>query len=503
MSKRILFPISLAMLTTMMAGCAVGPDYRKPPAPAAQQYIPGPLNAYAAASGGPAVQGFAEGADVPARWWTLFGSDALDRLVDAAERASPDVQSAEAALRVGRENAAATRGAYLPSVEAHYTPTRQKISDPLASPLASNADLYTLHTAQLNIAYVAGVFGGTRRQSEVSTAQFEQARFQNEAARLTLASNVVAAAIQEAALRAQLDAMIELVALARKQLDVVRKQRQAGQSGASDIAAQETLLAQAEAGLPPLEKQLAQQHDLVAALTGHLPSDTVEAIKFDALTLPPELPVSLPARLIEQRPDIRAAEAQLHAASAQIGVAKAARLPDITLSATLGSSSLGLSTLFKSGTGAWSIGADLVQPIFKGGTLLHQQRAAEAGYDQAAAQYRGVVLTAFQNVADTLHAIVLDTKALEVSLAAEQAARQSLAIAQRQWQVGAVGHPAVLLADQAYRQTMISVVQARAARFADTVALFQALGGGWWNTSRQDPAANSALGQDTTHHAGR
>jgi NodT family efflux transporter outer membrane factor (OMF) lipoprotein len=474
----------LALLAAGLAGCAAGPDFQRPAAPAATRYTAEPMAAHtvAAPTAGGAAQRFSQGQDLPEQWWTLFGSSALDQLVDAALRANPDLQAADAALRAARESAKAASGALAPTVDAEFTPTRQRVADVLSSPTESGANLYSLHTAQLSIGYVPDVFGGTRRQVEAATAQSDLAQFQRQAAWLTLTSNVVAAAIQEASLRVQLQAMHEQVDSASRLLDMVRQQQRLGQLGAADVAAQETALAQVEATLPPLEKQLAQQRDLLAVLAGRLPSDAIaQKFDFDSLKLPKDLPLSLPARLVEQRPDIRAAEAQLHAASAQIGVARAARLPNISLSATLGSDALGLGTLFKAGTGFWSIGANLVQPIFHGGTLLHQQRAAEAAYDQAAAQYRGTVLTAFQNVADTLHAIDADARVLRAATTAERAAHNSLAIAQRQRELGLIGFPAVLQAEQAYQQAVASLVQARAARYADTVALFQALGGGWSN----------------------
>jgi NodT family efflux transporter outer membrane factor (OMF) lipoprotein len=482
MIPRFVTHTMLAAVAALAAGCAAGPDYRKPAAPDVDRYTAEPLagRTEAAATAGGAAQRLVAGADVPERWWTLFGSDALDALVAAALDHNPDVQAADAALRAARESAAAQRGAYLPTVDAQLTPSRQKTAAPVASGAASGASLYTLHTAQLDIAYAADVFGGTRRQVEAADAQADVARFQGQAARLTLAANVVAAAIQEASLRAQRDATQDLIALARRQLDTARRQRLAGQVGQADVAAQEAALAQAEAGLPLLDKQLAQQRDLLAVLAGRHPAEE-SGLHFDfaALALPGELPVSLPARLVERRPDVRAAEAQLHAASARIGAAQAARLPDITLGAALGSSALDAGTLFKAGTGFWSIGANLVQPLFHGGALAHQQRAAEALYDQAAAQYRGTVLAAFRDVADALHAIEADARALRAALAADQAARKSLAIVTRQWELGAVGQPAVVQAQQGVQQAAIALVQARAARYADTVALFQALGGGW------------------------
>lgn len=470
------------LLAAGLAGCAAAPDFQRPAAPAATHYTAQALDSptVSAPTDDGAPQRMVAGQDVPERWWTLFGSSALDGLVEDALRANPDLQAAEAALRGARETAAAARGGLAPTVDASLSPTRQRVADVLSSPTASGENLYTLHTAQLSVGYMPDVFGGIHRQIEAAAAQSEVARFQRQAAWLTLTANVVAAAIQEASLRAQLDAMRRQVDSAARLLGMVRQQQRAGQLGAADVAAQESALAQMEATLPPLEKQLAQQRDLLAVLTGRLPSDPVaQSFDFSALKLPLDLPISLPARLVDQRPDVRAAEAQLHAASAQVGVARAARLPNIALSASLGSSAVGLGTLFKSGTGFWSIGADLVQPIFHGGSLMHQQHAAEAAYDQAAAQYRATVLAAFQNVADTLYAIDADAKVLRAAANAERAAGASLAIAQRQRALGAIGFPAVLQPEQAYQQALGSLVQARAARYADTVALFQALGGGW------------------------
>lgn len=484
MTNHVIARALAAALLLALAGCAAGPDFKRPAAPPVQRYTAEPLAAAteSAPVAGGGAQRFAQGADVPADWWKLFGSSALDRIVAAALKANPDLQSAEAALRAARESTAAQRGALLPTADLQFTPTRQRIADPLASPLESNKDLYSLHTAQLNIGYSVDAFGGTRRQIEASEAQSEVARFQRDAAWLTLTANVATTAIGEAALRAQLKVTQDLVAMARRQLDAVRRQQALGQLGAAEVAAQEAALAQAESALPALEKQLAEQSDQLAVLGGRFPADEhAPGLEFEALVLPAELPLSLPARLVEQRPDVRAAEAQLHAASAQAGVAAAARLPTIALTASLGSTALDLGSLFKTGTGFWSIGADLVQPLFKGGALKHQQKAAEAQYEQAAAQYRGAVLLAFQDVARALHAIESDARALRIAHDAERAALRSLAIATKQLDLGLIAYPAVLQAQQGYQQAATALIQAQAARYADTVALFQALGGGWWN----------------------
>jgi NodT family efflux transporter outer membrane factor (OMF) lipoprotein len=480
----------IAAAACVLGGCAVGPDFQAPAAPTTGRYTAKALPVSTAASGtaaGP-EQRLIEGRDIPSEWWALFRSEGIDSLMRQALAANPDLQAANAALRGARENVLAQQGAYFPSVDAQYNATRQGVATPVASPLASGVDTYTLHTAQLSIGYVPDVFGGNRRQVESLQAQADAQRYQLEAAHLTLAANLVEAVIQRASTRAQIEATNALIELSARQLGLLRRQQTLGQIGAADVAAQEAALALVQATLPPLQKQLAQQGNQLAVLVGALPSDaTLPEPTLDQLQLPQELPLSLPAKLVEQRPDIRVAEAQLHAASAQVGVAAANRLPSFNLTAGVGSSALRFSQLFGAGTGFWSLGADVAAPIFDGGTLLHRQRAAQAGYDQAAAQYRSTVLTAFQNVADTLDAIQSDARALDAAALAERAAERSLAIARRQHAAGSAGVLVVLSAEQALRQASLGRIQAQANRLIDSAALFQALGGGWWN--RSDVAA--------------
>ena len=271
----------------------------------------------------------------------------------------------------------------------------------------------------------------------------------------------------------------------------LQRQLALGDAAEAAVAAQQAALEQSRATLPPLEKQLAQQRDLLAALSGRMPSDTIDArFTLDALQLPGDLPLSLPARLVEQRPDVRMADEQLHAASAQVGVAIANRLPNVQITANIGSAAASASSLLGTGTGFWNIGADITAPLFDGGTLKHKQRAAEATYRQSAAQYRSTVIDAVQNVADVLHAVQADAAALASADLADRAAARSLAIAQRQLALGDIPEVAMLNAEQTWRQAEITLAQARANRYADTVALFQALGGGWWN--RHDVASAQA-----------
>jgi NodT family efflux transporter outer membrane factor (OMF) lipoprotein len=483
---RRIFITAVFVTLMVMTGCAAGPDFRRPTIPAVDSYTPQPLPGQTVSvevKGGEA-QRFVQDMDIPGQWWTLFHSKPLNDLIKQALKANPDLEAAQAALRGAWENVYAQQGAFFPSVEASFTPTRQKTAGVLTSPLANNNYTYSLHTAQVTVAYMPDVFGGTRRQVESLKAQAESQRFQLEAAYLTLTSNVVAAAVEESALRGQIAATARIIEIQSKSLDLLRQQYTLGQVATLDVAAQEAALAQTQAMLPPLEKQLAQQRDLLARLAGRFPSKApAEKFELALLELPQELPVSLPSKLVEQRPDVRSAEEQLHAASAEIGVAIANRLPNITLSANVGSSATAINQLFTPGTGFWALAANLVQPIFQGGTLLHRQRAAEAAYDQAAAQYRSTVLTAFQNVADTLHAIQCDADALKAAVAAEKAAAKSLGIARHQLELGDISYLSLLNAEQTYQQAVINLVQALANRYADTAALFQALGGGWWNRS--------------------
>jgi NodT family efflux transporter outer membrane factor (OMF) lipoprotein len=471
-------------LLVALSGCMVGPDFKRPAAPSVAGYLPGPLPGRTAAAAGSAgeAQAFSLGADVPGQWWTLYNSPALNAIVEHALKANPDLASAQAALRAAREAYYAQKGALWPTVGASYNFTRQKTSNTLAPVLNSNQDLYSLHTAQVTVDYTPDVFGGIRRQTESVRAQAQSQRFQTEAAYLTLTTNVVAAAIQEASLREQIRATRDSVAETREVLAVMRRQLALGEIARGDVALQETAAAQADLTLPPLEKQLAQEQDLLADLTGRYPSEPgVQPLDLKALSLPRDLPVSLPSKLVEQRPDVRAAEASLNAASALIGVAIANRLPNVTLEAIAGGQSTNIGQLFSNGNDLWSLAGAVAQPIFDGGMLLHKQREARANFDQAQAQYHSTVLSAFQNVADSLQALLADARQLAAAEAADETASESMTIARKQLALGQVSGLVVLTTEQAWQQARIARAQAAAARLADTAALFQSLGGGWWN----------------------
>jgi NodT family efflux transporter outer membrane factor (OMF) lipoprotein len=477
-------PMIAALGALLLLGCAVGPDFKKPAAPEVSDYTAGALTSTVTSANvaGGEAQRFAKGGDISADWWTLFHSVPLNELIDRSLTNNPDLKAAQAALSVARESVLAQRGAYYPSVTAGFSASRQRQSGQIAPEPNSNAFLYNLFTPQVSISYVPDVFGLNRRTVESLQAQEQEVRFQMIAAYTTLTANVVVTAIQEGSLQMQIAATRQLIDINANTLKILEYQFAKGYASRLDVAAQESQLAQVTATLPPLLKQLAQQQDLMAVLAGRFPSQVpTEKFELSSLQLPQELPLSLPSELVAQRPDVRQAEANLHDASAKIGISIANRLPNITLTANAGSTAVALDQVFTTGTGFWGVGAAVTAPLFEGGTLLHQERAAKAAYTQAAEQYRSTVLTAFQNVADTLTALEQDAEAMKATAAAADAAKITLDLAQRQWQDGYAGYLSLLSAEQAYQQSEINLVQAEASRYADTAALFQALGGGWWH----------------------
>jgi NodT family efflux transporter outer membrane factor (OMF) lipoprotein len=465
-----------------LASCAVGPDFKTPDLPAAAQgpdYTPTPVpakTAQAPVAGGQA-QEWAQGADISAQWWSVFHSEPLDALIQSALAHSPTLASAQATLRQAQENYRAQVGnLQLPKVDAQLGAERE-----LASALTTetgHAQLLTLYNAAVNVSYTLDVFGGVRRQVESAQAALEAQRYQVEAAYLTLTGNVVTTAIREASLRAQLQATREVLASQQQQLGVLEKQFDTGATPKSVVLAQRTELAQTLALLPGLEKSLAQTRHQLAVYAGRLPSETgLPEFSLDSLQLPQTLPLSLPSELARQRPDVRASEALLHQASAQVGVATANLYPQIQLTASYGSTALRGADLFSGGWNFWSLAGGLSQPLFHGGALTAQRRAAIAGFDAAAAQYRNTLLVAFQNVADALRALEFDAATLKSQADAENIAKQSLDMSTAQYRAGAVSYVQLLTAQQAWLQTHTALVQAQAARYADTAALFQSLGG--------------------------
>lgn len=468
----------------MIAGCTVGPDFRKPAVPTVSGNTASALPSTTASANAPGgeAQHFAERMDIPGEWWAVFHSKTLNELIAQALANSPDLKSAQAALAAANENRLAGQGAFYPSVSANFSALRSKTSSQISPIPASGASSFSLFTPEVSVSYVPDVFGMNRRAEESLIAQEQVAKFQLIATHITLSANLVVGVIQEAALRAQIAATRELIAVNANMLQLMRVQFYKGAASRADVAAQESQLAQSGAALPPLLKQLAQQRDLLRMLAGKLPGEQLpDQVELSDLRLPLELPFSLPSQIVEQRPDVRVAEENLHVASAQLGVARARRFPTFALTADAGAMALAIGDLLKPGVGIWDLGAGVTQPIFNGGALLHQEKAAKAYYDEAAQQYRSTVISAFQNVADTLAAIQQDADALKATAYAVQTAKTALDLSRQSVQTGATSPLALLMAEQNFRQAQMSLIQAQANRYADTAALFQSLGGGWWN----------------------
>lgn len=470
-----------SLVVVVLTGCVVGPDFHRPQPPQTEHLTAGTLPAMTA--GGERTddraQQFVATQAIADKWWQAFGSSRIDELVDQALKQGPTIATAQAALRQAQELASAQRGTFYPSFQANYSPNRGRVAEAVSSPLSSNDSIYFLHTAQVTVGYVVDVFGGNRRNLESLGAQTEIQVLQLRAARLSLAANVVNAALQEASLREQLTATERIVAIGAQQLKILETQRRLGAAPGAAVYAQEAILRQSEAASAVLKKQLAQQHDLLAALEGAYPGEfSTQVPDLSSLRLP-DVPLVLPAALVDHRPDVRAAEAQIHAANAQVGVAVSNMLPQITLTGNFGASSQTLSQLFKAGGLMWSLGANVMQPLFQGGQLVHRKRAAEAQLEQTLAQYQSTVLTAFQNVADALEAVHLDAEQYVAANRQQVAAEASLRIARRQVELGDVSYILLLSAEAAALQAAIAQTQARTSRFSDVVAVYQALGGGW------------------------
>src|SRR6202171_2755675 len=476
----------LGAILASISGCAVGPNFAPPAAPDVDGYVRGRWASPNPGSDPPRVVGqhFITGADVSARWWSAFKSPLLNELVKQAVDHNPNLQAAEAAIKVAHYNAPAQRGLFFPQATGNSTSSNLLFSN---AGSVFGADLgsvpqtqYSLVTNQLTVSFVPDIWGGNFRAVESLDAVTEQQLFQLEAAYLALTSNVVTAAVQEASLRGQIAATQRIIAIERNLLDILKRQNSFGQAAEADVLQQDAALAAAEQLLPPLEKQLALQRDLLTALAGQYSADEI-AQKFDLahFRLPANLPISLPSKLVDQRPDVRAAEANMHAASALVGVSIAARLPNIVLSANGGSTGYNFAQAFTPGTGFYTLAASATAPIFDGFTLYNKQKAAEAALDQAEALYRAIVITAFQNVADALHALQSDARAMRAARHAEETAKASLDVVQQQLNAGQVNQLAVLNAQQTYLIAAVIRVQTEANRLADTAALFLALGGGW------------------------
>jgi NodT family efflux transporter outer membrane factor (OMF) lipoprotein len=468
--------------TLALCGCAVGPDFQSPAAPDTQTYTREGLPQRAASAN--STTAFAQTLRISdsamPMWWRQFHSDALDRLVDEALSQSPTLAQARAKLIEAREDYNAQAGStQFPSVDATISASRQKV-DPAAFgvPNVNSPGPFSLFNASVSVQYVFDVFGANRRALEASLAQVDYESFELDAARLSIAGNVVSAAIRRASLQQQIELTHDLEQAQARQLTIIEARFAAGGVAQLDVHSQRTLLAQTRASLPPLTTQLAQTDHQLAILLGATPSKAdFSDITFDALHLPDELPVTLPSTLARERPDIRASEALLHQASANVGVATANLYPQFSLSAGFGSQRTNIGDVIN-GLNIWNIGLNLTQPLFRGGELHAKKRAAQAAYEAALAGYRQTVLQALQQVADSLTALRDDAHELQARDDAWQHAQASVSIASRQYAAGGISQTALLDAQRQALQTAIDRTRAQADQFADSAALFQALGSG-------------------------
>jgi NodT family efflux transporter outer membrane factor (OMF) lipoprotein len=476
--------LTCAVLVTL-AGCAVGPDFHTPAAPKAARYTPGaqPDVTQDAPVAGGAAQRFITDRDIPGDWYSLFQSASLDELVRQSLHDSPNIEAARAALQSARYTYIAERGALLlPGADGQFQVLRESVPGVAFGDPSIPSQTFTLYNATVNVSYRLDVFGGSRRQLQELRAQSDYQQWQLEAANLTLTGNVVTTAFDIASLKEQLVAVKDVVAKETELYKLVQRQFEAGGVSKADVLSQQAQLAQAEALVPGLEEALAQAQHRLAVLAGRNPDDeSLPVFELENFTLPMELPVSVPAKLVRQRPDVRSAEALLEQATAAVGVATANLYPQFNLTGSIGTESLKAGGLFGTGTGTWTAGAALLQPLFHGGELRYKRKAAVADLEKADANYRQAVLAALQQVADTLRALEADARTLRAQVEAERAASDALGIARKQLQVGGISYITVLNAERLYLQARQSRVQAQVARYADSAALFQALGGGWWN----------------------
>ncbi|HVE44635.1 MAG TPA: efflux transporter outer membrane subunit [Gammaproteobacteria bacterium] len=487
--KWMLCFIASILYLLMLTGCMVGPNFHAPRSPHVSRYTETPLphqtahTAHAGSAGKSQV--YEIGKDMPEIWWSLFHSPALNRLVQAGIDHNPNLSRSYATLREAQEVLNAQIGnSFFPAFDANLGATRQRFPGASLGGNVVPSTLFNLFNASVSVSYTLDVFGGARRETESLMAHVERRRFELIAVYLTLTSNIVTTAITMASLESQIKTTQSLITAEAEQLAIIKKQYQEGGVSAENVLSQQTLLNQTQASLPPLQKSLSQTKHSLSVLVGEFPNEPLPDISLEKLVLPARIPVSLPSQFVRQRPDVRVAEAEMHSACALVGVATADLFPKFNLSAGDGWQSTVASTLIRPSNKFWSIGIQLLQPIFHGGALLAHRRAAIAVFDQTAAQYRETLLQAFQNVADSLRALETDARTFKGLKEAELAAKNNLSLTRKQYILGGVNYLDLLNAQVQYQQIVISRIQAQATRYNDTVALFQSLGGGWWNRSQ-------------------
>ena len=470
----------LAVILVILGGCSVGPNFVRPATPDTDRYTH-ELQSEATIAADDQVQHFTSSNTLIADWWKLFQSTELDAVVNKAIANNPTLQASEANLRQSQDNMRAGYGVFFPQIQAGAGASRQRTSS-LQQGSQTSGKIFNLVTLSSTISYAIDVFGGSRRSVESLRAQADYQRYENVAAYLMLSANVVNTSIAHAAYYEEICTTKQLIKLEKEQLRLTQAQVQAGTSPYANVLSIESLIAADQALLAPLEQNLSQSEHLLATLEGEFPSKAdLPDINLNKFLLPMDLPVSLPSDLVNQRPDILAAEAQMHVASAKIGVATALMFPSFSLNGTFGTSGTNFGNLTASSGKFWSIGPVATIPLFQGTTLWFGRKAAIDAYQQSRANYRQTVLSAFAQVADSLKALEHDAEALQAEVEAKRAAGEALKLLQANYHAGLVNYLAVLTADVQYHETCIAYLQAVAQRYQDTVALFVALGGGWWN----------------------
>jgi len=492
-------PKYLLATVIFVSGCAVGPDFKSPEPPTVKKYINEPLELKLDATLAQPEQGqlkLVQSDTVPALWWQLFESQVLADLVKQGLKESPTLASAKARLKVAEENVIAIDSTTLPTINASLNSSRQKTSG-ASFGVPALGSLYTVHNASIDVSYNLDFFGSSSRYLESGVAQVEFQYFQLQAAQMTLTSNIVTTAINVASFQEQIVAMQDIIEAEAKNLEVAESQFEIGVMAKAVLLNQRTALAQRRTQLPPLQKALAQMKHQLATLLGKTPGEiALPQLTLHVLKQPQLIPLTLPSTLTRQRADVKAAEALLHRASAEVGLAEANLYPSINLSANYGSTAANFSDLFSAGSMIWGLGAGVLQPIFRGGELRAKKRAAIAGYEQASAEYRTSVLLAFQDVADALSALEMDSKQLKLVEQTEQMASESLNLASTQYEQGAVSLLTMLSAQQKYQETKINLIQSRATLYADTAALMYALGGGWWDENQENDGQTTLTEQN-------
>jgi len=463
----------------------VGPDFARPEPPHVERYTSGSQPSATIAANSQA-QRFEEGARIASDWWRLFNSSKLDAVIKEAMANSPTVQAAQASLRQNQDNLKAGYGVFYPQVNAGFNAAREKVSQASLGGSSANSTIFNLYTLMGTVSYTLDIFGGERRAVEGLQAQVDSQRYVVLGTYLTLSGNIVNTVIAQAAYREEIKATEDIVTLQKEQIRITETQFQAGTVPYSNVLSLRSQLAATEASLPPLRQLLSQTEHLLAALVGHAPAEWAQPqVDLADLTLPGDLPITLPSQLVRQRPDILTAEAQLHSASANVGVATAALYPSFTLSGSYGHENTALSNLLNNHSSIWNLGSNITAPLFHGGTLRAQRSAAVEGYNQSLANYRQTVLSAFEQVADTLRALEHDAESLQAQSQALNTAEEALRLVQVNYQAGLVNYVQVVIANDQYHQARTGYLQALAQRFQDTVALFVALGGGWWNADEK------------------